>query len=81
MIAKIMSGSGFGGTERYVMDYDNRNGKQVNSLESYGLDVNVKRDGMVEHDPNMAARSFWQQADLNPQGIQTCGTYGAVVQT
>ena len=73
MIAKIMSGSGFGGTERYVMDYDNRNGKQVNSLESYGLDVRVKRDGTVEHDPNMAARSFWQQADLNPRVSKPVG--------
>ena len=45
MIAKITSGSGFGGTERYIEDYNGRDNKIVEELDHKGVDIRIGHDG------------------------------------
>ncbi len=67
MMAKITTGSSFGGALDYDRDKNQQNQKIVTFLDSSGVDMNYKADGTP--DPNMKAvvRSFEIQAALNPK--------------
>lgn len=65
MIAVITSGSGFGGTEKYIEDKDARNNKEVRELGNNGIDIRIRPDGSIDADPDRIARSFRWQAQFN----------------
>lgn len=73
MIAKITSGSGFGGTERYIEDYNGRDNKIVEELDHKGVDIRIGQDGQLQVNPAQVALSFREQADLNPNVSKPVG--------
>ena len=73
MIAKITSGSGFGGTERYIEDYNGRDNKIVEELDHKGVDIRIGHDGQLQVNPAQVALSFREQADLNPNVSKPVG--------
>ena len=73
MIAKITSGSGFGGTERYIEDYNGRDNKIVEELDYKGVDIRIGHDGQLQVNPAQVALSFREQADLNPNVSKPVG--------
>ena len=73
MITKITSGSGFGGTERYIEDYNGRDNKIVEELDHKGVDIRIGHDGQLQVNPAQVALSFREQADLNPNVSKPVG--------
>lgn len=73
MIAKITSGGGFGGTERYIEDYNGRDNKIVEELDHKGVDIRIGHDGQLQVNPTQVALSFREQADLNPNVSKPVG--------
>lgn len=73
MIAVITSGSGFGGTERYVEDKGKRNNKIVRELNYSGVDIRIGPNGKVDADPDRIARSFRWQAMANTRVTRPVG--------
>ena len=67
MMAKITTGSSFGGALDYDRDKNQQNQKIATFLDSCGVDMNYKPDGMPDPDMKAVVRSFEIQAVLNPK--------------
>ena len=67
MMAKITTGSSFGGALDYDCDQDQKNNKLASFLDSEGVDMNYNPDGTPSPDMKAVIRSFEIQAALNPR--------------
>ncbi|MBP3256832.1 MAG: relaxase/mobilization nuclease domain-containing protein [Bacteroidales bacterium] len=67
MMAKITTGTSFGGALDYDRDKNQQNQKIVTFLDSCGVDMNYKADGTPDPDMKAVVRSFEIQAALNPK--------------
>ena len=67
MMAKITTGSSFGGALGYDRDKNQQNQKIATFLDSCGVDMNYKPDGMPDPDIKAVVRCFEIQAALNPK--------------
>lgn len=67
MMAKITTGSSFGGALDYDRDKNQQNQKIATFLDSSGVDMNYKPDGTPDPDMKAVVRSFEIQAALNPK--------------
>ena len=66
-MAKITTGTSFGGALDYDRDKNQQNQKIVTFLDSCGVDMNYKADGTPDPDMKAVVRSFEIQAALNPK--------------
>jgi len=67
MMAKITTGSSFGGALDYDRDKGGQNQKIATFLDSSGVDMNYKPDGTPDPDMKAVVRSFEIQAAMNPK--------------
>lgn len=67
MMAKIKTGTSFGGALDYDRDKNQQNQKIATFLDSCGVDMNYKADGTPDPDMKAVVRSFEIQAALNPK--------------
>ncbi len=67
MMAKIKTGTSFGGALDYDRDKNQQNQKIATFLDSCGVDMNYKPDGTPDPDMKAVVRSFEIQAALNPK--------------
>ena len=67
MMAKITTGTSFGGALDYDRDKNQQNQKIATFLDSSGVDMNYKPDGTPDPDMKAVVRSFEIQAALNPK--------------
>ena len=65
MMAKITTGSSFGGALDYDRDKNQQNQKTATFLDSCGVDMNYRPDGAPDPDMKAVVRSFEIQAALN----------------
>ena len=67
MMAKITTGTSFGGALDYDRDKNQQNQKIATFLDSSGVDMNYKPDGTPDPDMKAVVRSFEIQAAMNPK--------------
>ena len=67
MMAKITTGSSFGGALDYDRDKNQQNQKIATFLDSCGVDMNYRPDGAPDPDMKAVVRSFEIQAAMNPK--------------